>query len=138
MSVFHSTPRRYHIQVENVVLPWLRRAWIGKLTSTTSDKEVEDEVRSVFCEQMGGRKDFPFAFLQPAGVGTRILSIPLVSSSFRWTASQVAKLGGHKQAIYIMAMESLKSEVITCNFVPRLSLLLIWCGLGKVCDHVWL
>ena len=83
---------------------------------------------------MGGRKDFPFAFLQPAGVGTRTLSIPSVSSSFRWTASQVAKLGGHKQAIYIMAMDSLtfpKSEVSTCNFVPRLSLLLIWCEGGR-------
>ena len=75
---------------------------IGKiqLMSTMTVKEVEDEVRSVFHKAMSGRSDFPFTFLQPAGAGSRTLTIPSVSSSFSWTAQQVAKLGPNKQSIY--------------------------------------
>ena len=69
-------------------------------------EEVEDEIRSVFHYQMSGRKNFPFDFLQPAGAGTKSLTVPSVSSSFCWTAQQVAKLGG-KQPIYILAKDHL-------------------------------
>ena len=81
---------------------------IGKvrLSSCMSDNEVLDEIRSVFCEQMRGRKDFPFTFLQPAGAGTKSLTVSSISSSFRWTAQQVAKLGA-KQPIYILAKDNL-------------------------------
>lgn len=65
------------------------------------------EVRSVFQEAMSNRSDFPFVFLQPTGKGARTLTKPSVSNSFCWTAQQVAKLGGHKSPIYILAKEKL-------------------------------
>ena len=58
----------------------------------------------------GGRSDLPFIFLQPAGAGSRILTVPSVSSSFGWTAPQVAKLGPNKQSIYILAKEKLAAD----------------------------
>ena len=70
-------------------------------------EEVEEEVRSVFQGPMGGKSDFRFHFLQSTGVGTRTLTVPSVSSSFNWTAQQVAKLGSSKQAIYILAIDDL-------------------------------
>ena len=78
--------------------------------STMTVKEVEDEVRSVFHKAMSGRSDFPFTFLQPAGAGSRTLTIPSVSS-FSWTAQQVAKLGPNKQSIYILARDKLAVEL---------------------------
>ena len=70
-------------------------------------EEVEKEVRSVFSQPMGGRNDFPFAFLQPTGLGSKTLTVSSVSASFSWTAYQVAKLGGHKQPVYILAQDEL-------------------------------
>ena len=67
----------------------------------------EREVCSVFREPMGNRSDFPFLFLQPTGSSSRKLTAPCTSSSFSWTAHQVAKLGGYKQAVYIIAMDRL-------------------------------
>lgn len=80
------------------------------LVSTMSVEEVESEVRSVFSRPMGGRSDFPFVYLQSTGSGTRTLTVPSVSPSFRWTAQQVAKLGSSTQAVYIMAKELLVKE----------------------------
>lgn len=85
---------------------------IGKvrLTSDMTVSDVEDEVRSTFKLQMGGRADFPFQFLQPTGSGSSSLMIPNVSSSFEWTPSQVAKLGSSKgniYNIYILAKDKL-------------------------------
>ena len=81
---------------------------IGKvrLTSDMTENEVTVEICSVFSEQMSGRKDFPFDFLQPTGAGTKSLSVPSVSSSFCWTPQQVAKLGS-KQPLYIVAKDVL-------------------------------
>ena len=76
-----------------------------------SVEEVEKEIRSVFKGPMEGRPDFKFSYLQPTGVGTKTLSIPPVSDTFSWTPQQVAKLGGNKQAIYILAQEDLAVSV---------------------------
>lgn len=51
--------------------------------------------------------NFPFSFLQATGCGSRSLTVPSVSSAFQWTAQQVAKLGGSKQPIYILARDKL-------------------------------
>lgn len=96
------------------------RAWLGscgligkiRLMSSMSVEEVNIEICSVFGKAMGDRKDFPFVFLQPTGTGSKTLTVPSVSSSFCWTASQVAKLGQNKQSIYIMAKDKLECEVI--------------------------
>lgn len=85
---------------------------IGKihLTSDMSITEVEDEIRSVFREPMKDNPLFPFIFLQPTG-GARSLTVPVVSSSFTWTAQQVAKLGNNKGTIYNMAQDDLNIAV---------------------------
>lgn len=70
-------------------------------------EEVASEVRSVFKEPMSNRSDFPFSNLQPTGSGTRTLSIPSCSSSFSWTAKQVARLGNNTGTIYILAQDDL-------------------------------
>jgi hypothetical protein len=64
-------------------------------------EQVAVEVRSVFKGPMNNRNDFPFQYLQPTGSGSRTLSVPSVSSSFNWTAKQVARLGGTTGTIYI-------------------------------------
>lgn len=55
-----------------------------------SVEEVGNEIRSAFELPMGGDYSFPFKYLQATGGGVRALSIPSVSSSFKWTAQQVA------------------------------------------------
>ena len=82
---------------------------IGKIqiVSTMSELDVQNEVRSVFSSAMDNRSDFPFSYLQSTGAGSKTLTVPSVSSSFCWTANQVAKLGTYKQPIYILAEDTL-------------------------------
>lgn len=70
-----------------------------------SDEEVQQEIYSVFSVPMGKGLIFS-VFLQPAGAGTKTLTVPAVSSLFCWTAQQVARLGGYKQPI--LAKDELK------------------------------
>lgn len=95
---------------------------IGKIRigSDMSVQEVEDEVRSTFKKAMKDKSDFQFVFLQPTGAGSRLLTIPTVSSSFVWTAQQVARLGSNKQWIYVLAQEDLVSS-------PEVSLWFVIC-----------
>ena len=95
---------------------------IGKvhLTSEMTVDEVASEVRSVFRKPMANRPDFPFDYLQPTGTGSRCLTIPSVSSSFAWTAKQVARLGTSTGTIYILAKDDLDLDeevihVYTCH-----------------------
>lgn len=78
---------------------------IGKihLTSEMTEEDIKQEIRTVFQGPMGGDLEFPFVFLQPAGEGSRTLVIPAQSSTYRWTAQQVARLGGQKKTTYILA-----------------------------------
>ena len=86
-----------------------RLGLMGKIhiTEDMSVEEVAAEVRSVFKEPMDNRNDFPFSYLQPTGSGSRTLSIPSVSSSFSWTAKQVARIGNNTGTIYILANDDL-------------------------------
>jgi len=96
---------------------------IGKihLTSMMSEEDVRNEVRSVFRGPMAGKQNFPFTFLQPTGYGSKCLTIPAVSQSFEWTAQQVAKLGGNKGVVYIVADGKLDVQELevycNCNLV---------------------
>ncbi len=80
---------------------------VGKirLNSAMTVEEVGQEIRSVFKGPMRGSSNFKFMFLQPTGSGSCTLTVPSTSSSFSWTAHQVAKLGGYKQSIYIIAVD---------------------------------
>ena len=88
---------------------------IGKirLSSDMSEREIFQEIRSVFNVPMGDDPDFEFKLLQIAGGSCKSLSIPVVSSSFKWTASSVAGRNA-KTPIYILAMDILK--VMPNNF----------------------
>lgn len=83
---------------------------IGKvhLTSEMTDEDVAYEIRSVFKEPMGHDPNFPFLYLQSTGSGSNSLTIPCQSSSFKWTPQQVARLGGQRGMIYILAQADLK------------------------------
>ena len=73
-----------------------------RLHSEMSESEVSKEVRSTFQDAMGQDSNFPFCFLQTGGGGTKSLTMPAVSSSFTWTAKEVAKLSG-QGCLYIQA-----------------------------------
>ena len=101
-----------------------REGLIGKvhLTSVMTIEEVKQEIRSVFQGPMGGKATFNFTFLQATGGSSRSLSVPSVSSSFEWTAQQVAKLGNQRNTIYILAEDeltlvsiSVKMSLVLCT-----------------------
>lgn len=80
--------------------------------------EICSEICSVFQKAM--RKDpvFPFTILQPAGGNSKLLMIPSLSTSYRWTASAVAGKNA-KVPIYILAEVDLEVspksiEIIFC------------------------
>ena len=81
---------------------------IGKirLRSNMTEKEIMEEIRSVFSEPMNQDSKFQFLILQTSGGGSKTLTSPPISSSFRWTARAVA--GNLKTPIYIIAIDDLK------------------------------
>ena len=76
---------------------------IGKvaLTSDMDEDKIQSEICSVFHTAM---RDpiFPFTVLQAAGGTSKSLTIPSLSTSYRWTASAVAGKNA-KVPIYILA-----------------------------------
>lgn len=58
---------------------------IGKirLHSEMSESAIMKEIRSVFKEHMNNCDDFPFKLLQMSGGGSKTLSEPVVSSTYR-------------------------------------------------------
>ena len=70
-----------------------------------SDEEVRAEIFTVFKEQMNN-----------AGGGSKSLTIPSQSSSFKWTPQQVARLSGQSGTIYILAQSELNihSDLEVC------------------------
>ena len=81
---------------------------IGKirLNSAMSEEDIMKEIRSVFKEPMGFSADFSFKILQLSGCGSKSLIVPVVSSSFKWTASVVAGRNC-KVPVYILADDDL-------------------------------
>ena len=56
---------------------------------------------------MDNDPDFPIKILHMSGGGSKTLTVPVVSSSYKWTAGAVAgKLA--KTLIYVLAEEPLK------------------------------
>ena len=56
---------------------------------------------------MNGDPEFWFQYLQATGGGTKFLTIPAQSSTFKWTSQQVARLSGQTGKIYILAQDDL-------------------------------
>ena len=81
---------------------------IGKihLTSDMSEGAVFTEIRSVFEGPMAGDPNFRFKILQTCGGGSKTLSAPVLSSSFKWTAGAVAGRNS-KVPVYILAEDDL-------------------------------
>ena len=72
-----------------------------------NEDEIFEEIRSVFRGPMRGNKQFQFDILQSTGGNSRSLTIPAVSSTFKWSASAVASKSV-KTPIYILAQDELE------------------------------
>ena len=103
------------------------RAYLGKLgligklhiSSDMNEDDVKGEIRSVFKGPMGNDPNFPFLYLQSAGEGSKTLVMPSVSSTFCWTAQQVARLAGQRSTIYVLAqadIPNVEDEVSELSF----------------------
>ena len=94
-----------------------RSGLIGKISlkSSMTEDELMSEIRSVFYGQMDKDKFFQFSILQPSGGGSKTLSVPSVSSSFKWSASSIAGKNT-RGLVYILAQEDLMVRV-TCQIV---------------------
>ena len=81
---------------------------IGKIrpTSDMSEGAIFREIRSVFGGPMDCDPNFPFKILQTCGGGSKTLSAPVLSSSFKWTAGAVAGRNT-KVPVYILAEDDL-------------------------------
>ena len=81
---------------------------VGKirLTSDMNERAIFQEIRSVFENPMAGKFMFPFKVLQTCGGASKTLSSPVLSSSFKWTASAIAGRNA-KVPIYILAQDDL-------------------------------
>ncbi len=84
---------------------------IGKvhLESDWQEEELFAEIRSVFANAMSNDEAFPFQILLLTGSGTKSLTVPSLSSSFKWTPKEVA--GRADSSVYILAGKNLKDEV---------------------------
>ena len=82
---------------------------IGKiqLSSDMTESQIMEEIRSVFYEPMDDDPLFRIIILQPSGGDSKCLNIPVVSSSYKWTASAVAGKNA-KVPIYILAENELE------------------------------
>lgn len=100
---------------------------IGKihLESDWSEDEVFAEIRSVFSDPMDGDASFPFKILLLTGSGTKSLTIPSLSSSYKWTPKEVA--GRADSFIYILAEKDLKNEVQQCVLLLKVWLVELMC-----------
>jgi len=72
-----------------------------------TEEEVAAEIQSVFKNSINGDPEFCFQYLQAIGGGTKFLTIPAQSSTFKWTPQQVVCLSGHTGKIYILAQDDL-------------------------------
>ena len=61
-----------------------------RLCSSMTEAEIMSEIRSVFSVPMRNQSNFAFKILQPSGGSSKSLSVPALSSSFKWTASAIA------------------------------------------------
>ena len=81
---------------------------VGKiqLQSDMSEAQIFNEIRSVFRSPMGCDDEFSFTILQQSGGGSKLLMVPELSSSYKWTAGAVAGINS-KVPIYILAEDRL-------------------------------
>lgn len=86
-----------------------KNSLIGKirLNSSMDQDSIFREIRSVFSVPMDKDSLFQFKVLQPAGGTSKSLTIPSLSSSYKWTASAICGKNS-KVPIYILAEDELK------------------------------
>ena len=88
-----------------------RNGLIGKirLQSSMSEEDIMNEIRSVFSGPMLADDGFVFDILQSSGGGSKSLTAPSTSTSFKWTAQAVA--GVAKSPIYVLAVDDLRVKI---------------------------
>ena len=67
-----------------------------------TELHIFDEIRSIFRSPMNEDMEFSIRILQMSGGGSKTLTIPVVSSTYKWTASAVAGKNA-KCPIYVLA-----------------------------------
>jgi len=91
---------------------------MGKLhmSSDMDEDDLAKEIRSIFKGPMKDDPNFRFEYLQSTGRGTKSLSVPAQSASFKWTPHQVSRLSGQCGTIYILALDELdlKNNKVQC------------------------
>ena len=108
---------------------------IGKLhmTSEMDKEDVAREIRSIFKEPMKGKADFHFQYLQATGGGTKSLTVPTQSASFKWTPLQVSRLSGQSGTVYILAQDELDlkdiNDEVQCTQSKPCSMVSIGCNI---------
>ena len=82
---------------------------VGRICLSTDMTELQifDEIRSIFRSPMNEDMEFSIRILRMSGGGSKTLTIPVVSSTYKWTASAVAGKNA-KCPIYILADDPLK------------------------------
>ena len=77
---------------------------VGRICLSTNMTELHifDEIRSIFRSPMNEDMEFSIRILQMSGGGSKTLTIPVVSSTYKWTASAVAGKNA-KCPIYVLA-----------------------------------
>jgi len=80
------------------------------ITTRMTQEEIFSEIRSVFSQVMNSEEDFPFTLLQSTGRGCKSLSVPSLSSSFRWDAKQINGLGD--KCVYVIAEKELHLQEV--------------------------
>lgn len=90
---------------------------IGKvqLKSHMTEKEIFQEIRSVFRTPMGYDSRFCFTVLQTSGGDSKCLMVPELSRSYKWTASAIAGRNA-KVPIYILAEDELQVHMCMLHF----------------------
>ena len=96
---------------------------IGKLhmTSEMDEEDMAKEITSIFKGPMKGNDNFHFQYLQSTGGGTKSLTVPVQSASFKWTPLQVSRLSGQSGTVFILAQDELDlkdiNDKVQCNTI---------------------
>ena len=72
-----------------------------------TELQIFDEIRSIFSCPMNEDMEFPIKIVQISGGGSKTLTVPVVSSTYKWTAGAVAGKNA-KCPIYVLADDPLK------------------------------
>ena len=91
------------------------------MTSEMDEEDVAKEITSIFKGPMKDNDNFCFQYPQSTGGGTKSLTVPAQSASFKWTPLQVSRLSGQSGTVFILAQDELDlkdiNDKVQCNTI---------------------